>query len=109
MHACLWGLVCSCESCDIRTSSGRYQVYKSFVGELAMHLQEVDKDSAASGEARLRVERMIEDKVQPPPTTLPLMSHQAHAHAHGWGSVVLQDLHAQHQAATNVLPATQDQ
>ena len=106
MHTCVWGLVCSCESCDIRTSSGRYQVYKSFVGELAMHLQEVDKDSAASGEARLRVERMIEDKVQRPPTTLPLMSHQAHAH--GRGFAVLQDLHAQHQAATIVLPAKQD-
>ena len=44
-------------------AAGRYLVYKSFVGELAMHLQEVEKDSAASGEARLQVERMIEDKV----------------------------------------------
>ena len=52
-------------------------MYKSFVGELAMHLQEVDKDSAASGEARLRVERMIEDKVQCGPPHIHVMVCQA--------------------------------
>ena len=39
-------------------------MYKSFVGELAMHLQEVDREAEASGEARTQIERMILDKVR---------------------------------------------
>ena len=45
----------------------RFLVYKSFVGELAMHLRscEVDGDAEASSEARQQIKRMILDKVCP--------------------------------------------
>ena len=43
----------------------RYLVYKSFVGELAMHLQEVDRGAEAASDARQQIERMILDKARP--------------------------------------------
>ena len=38
-------------------------MYKSFVGELAMHLREVDRDKEACSDAKQQIRRMILDKV----------------------------------------------
>ena len=41
-------------------------MYKSYVGELAALLQEIDSESEAAEEARLQLDRMVIQRVSPP-------------------------------------------